>query len=341
LGLVGTSVGSSAGAVATTDLTTAAGFVTITSVGAGTAMITVNDGTLDGTHTATIAVTVAADGSITIGAITPYVAPAAPTFVSAATSDATHIVITMSSALTGTAGAPAAFTVASVASNPAVTGVAVSGTSVTLTLDHSIVGTDTPTVAYTHTGTTDLTNGTLVADFTAHAVTNNVALAIGDSYGGGKVAYILQDNGAAADDPGYDANVQHGLIAATVDQSTGPGIVWWNGSYIPTGATGTALGTGNANTNTIVANQGAGSYAAQLCADLVLGGYSDWYLPSKDELNKLYLNQGTIGNFAANAYYWSSSEYNNINALNQAFDFFYQGINDKANLYHVRAIRAF
>src|SRR5450830_1791388 len=68
LGIVGTSVGSSAVAVATTDLTTAAGFVTITSVGAGTATITVNDGT----NTATIAVTVAADGSITIGTITKY-----------------------------------------------------------------------------------------------------------------------------------------------------------------------------------------------------------------------------------------------------------------------------
>jgi hypothetical protein len=62
------------------------------------------------------------------------------------------------------------------------------------------------------------------------------------------------------------------------------------------------LGTGNANTNTVVSNQGAGNYAAKLCSDLVLGSYSDWYLPSKDELNKLFLNKTAIGGFANNYY---------------------------------------
>jgi len=157
-------------------------------------------------------------------------------------------------------------------------------------------------------------------------------LAIGDSFQGGIVAYILQYY-----DPGYVAGQTRGIIAAPGDQSTG--LQWYNGSYITTGATATALGSGNANTNAIVAAQGAGSYAAKLCYDLVLGGYSDWYLPSKDELNKLYLNKAAIGGFVNN-YYWSSSEYNNSNAWYQFFQDGSQSNYAKLDMY-VRAVRAF
>lgn len=127
-------------------------------------------------------------------------------------------------------------------------------------------------------------------------------IAIGDSYGGGIVAYFFVNG-----DPGYVAGQQHGLIAAAADQSTG--IYWHVSNDGLTGASGTALGTGNANTNAIVSLYGAESNAARLCYDLSLNTYTDWYLPSIDELNKLYLNKVAIGGFSACEYgHWSSTE---------------------------------
>jgi len=161
-------------------------------------------------------------------------------------------------------------------------------------------------------------------------------LAVGDSYKGGIVAYILQ-----SEDPGYFAGETHGLIAATEDQSTG--IRWYNGSTIVTGATGFAIGTGQANTAAIVTAQGTGDYAAQLCDDLTEGGCSDWFLPSLDELNKLFINKAAIGGFDG-IIYWSSSEdlgQSSHNAWSQKFDYGNTDFHHKSMPYYVRAVRAF
>ncbi len=157
-------------------------------------------------------------------------------------------------------------------------------------------------------------------------------IAIGDSAGGGILAYILQPG-----DPGYEAWEIHGLIAAPSDQSTG---AEWGCYGTLIGGTSTALGTGQANTDTIVNGCGTSGIAARICNDLVLNGYVDWYLPSKDELNKLYSNKIAIGGFA-NAYYWSSSEANNNFAWRQDFSSGTQITGPKSVLLYVRAVRSF
>jgi hypothetical protein len=140
----------------------------------------------------------------------------------------------------------------------------------------------------------------------------------------------------------------HGLVCALQDQSAG--IQWYNGDYKTTGATATAIGTGSANTNTIISEQGQTqtAYAAGLAIAYRGGGYTDWFLPSKDELNIMFINRATINSTATansgsnfSTYYWSSTEYDKDNAWGHGFtnDYRYFFVKDATLI--VRAVRAF
>jgi hypothetical protein len=102
----------------------------------------------------------------------------------------------------------------------------------------------------------------------------------------------------------------------------------------------TSLTSGDQNTIDIVSGCSTAETAAKMCSNLVQGGYDDWYLPSKDELNKLYLQKKTIGGFKESCY-WSSTETGKYNASSQIFDSGFQTANDKSTTFSVRPIRSF
>jgi hypothetical protein len=150
---------------------------------------------------------------------------------------------------------------------------------------------------------------------------------IGQNFGGGIIFYI-------------DGTGQHGLISPTSDQSA-HGEWGCYGTLI--GGTSLAIGMGQANTTTILNGCSQAGIAARICDDLVLNGYSDWFLPSKDEIYQMYLHKTAIGGFA-NDYYWSSSEYNANYAWGQNFTNGDQNYSNKDypyTTYYVRAVRAF
>ncbi len=103
----------------------------------------------------------------------------------------------------------------------------------------------------------------------------------------------------------------HGLIAETVDQSTSS--TWYNAQDV-------------------ISNPANHSARGKL--------FTDWRLPTKYELNLMYIARSTIGGFATNTY-WSSTENVNSYAWFQVFYDGYQTSDDKGIHISVRAIRAF
>jgi hypothetical protein len=179
--------------------------------------------------------------------------------------------------------------------------------------------------SYTFTVTATNAIGTSVASEASNSVTP-IVLAIGDTYQGGIIFY-LDGNGG-------------GLIAAPSDQSTGAG--WGCYDTIIAGADGTAIGTGAQNTIDIEAECSNIGTAADICANLTLGGYDDWFLPSIDELNNMYtkLHQQGLGGFSPE-WYWSSTEKGNIHSYFQNFNSGTPTFTRKDDQIYVRAVRAF
>ncbi len=163
--------------------------------------------------------------------------------------------------------------------------------------------------------------------------------------------YVIGDRGPTGGwiihDKGSDAGGWRYLEAAAEDQTPlswrHQGLMPWgcNGKSIP-GARYTALGTGMRNTRAILEECDEPDTAARMCADYRGGGKDDWFLPSRDELNAIYLHlykQG-IGGLGLGEY-WSSSETTKGYAWHHNFTTGDQLFGNKWPKYRVRCVRAF
>jgi len=171
--------------------------------------------------------------------------------------------------------------------------------------------------------------GTSYGPDIAFTTLSSTSLSIGDTYQGGIIFYLS----------GTYPN-QSGLVCAQYDQ--GSGVPWYSKSYVYYGTTNTGVGSGQANTRSLVDRLGNDHYAAKYCDDLVLNGYDDWFLPSRDELGLMYTNlkKNGFGNFTK-LNYWSSSECDYLSAYTQYFNSGLQSCNNKLHSYSIRAVRVF
>jgi hypothetical protein len=157
--------------------------------------------------------------------------------------------------------------------------------------------------------------------------------------------YVLRDIGPAGgyifyDKGYYSSGWRYFEAAPPSDQSPKP--EWGCYGALISGADGTAVGTGEQNTLDIEAGCTTAGTAADLCANLSLGGYTDWFLPSAGELNLMYENLKVfgVGGFADD-YYWNSSEYNANSGWPQSFNSGDLDLSSKYVHRRVRAVRAF
>ena len=166
---------------------------------------------------------------------------------------------------------------------------------------------------------------------------------IGDFVNGGVVFHIFE-----SDEPGFVSGEIHGLVVAMSDVATSfqwgcygtdlPNVP--NVTSNPPVGQGAEIGDGISNTNAILLDC-PGAPAALAARSLG----EDWFLPSINELKKIYDNKTTLegvsGLIAFSNYYWSSTEFDDGVAWVQDFDGGYQSISIKNLTYNVRAVRAF
>ncbi|NNK69588.1 MAG: TIR domain-containing protein [Flavobacteriaceae bacterium] len=132
-------------------------------------------------------------------------------------------------------------------------------------------------------------------------------IVLGEKFEGGIIFHIDESKG-------------RGLIMAQGDETPAP--IFWlekvpDEKVKKAKAYNPGLFGGKSNTEQLVKIFGDGNYPAKICSDLEIEGFTDWYLPSQEELDLLYDNKA-LGNFS-HAYYWSSTEISNRDVYYRSF----------------------
>ena len=195
--------------------------------------------------------------------------------------------------------------------------------------------------------TSNYLTGYIDATFTVTAATcaTGGVCALGDTGPGGGIVFYVQASGTFACGATLASTCKYLEAAPTSGTSA-----WTDASYAWSGNTtgeigvnarGTAVGSGYKNTVAMVAQSSTANRAGTIArAYRGPNNLSDWYLPSKDELNQLYINRSTVGGFASNSY-WSSSEVYSLETWYQNFSGGTQFNQAKYQPYYVRPVRAF
>lgn len=134
------------------------------------------------------------------------------------------------------------------------------------------------------------------------------------------------------------------LEAAPVGWNGGaddPEVVWCDPWDVPIPRTrGNAIGTGEANTRAMLAECSSG--AAVTAHEYAGGGKKDWFLPSRDELARLFMNLQSDGGFVDDVYWSSSPEYETSEWAWSVFSpVAAEDLHPKDYPYRVRPVRAF
>jgi hypothetical protein len=159
--------------------------------------------------------------------------------------------------------------------------------------------------------------------------------------GGGKIFYISEAGftyyTSATDTTGVTAHYLEAAPSIIVGTKA-----WASSSFTSTNITGTAtgIGTGRRNTLKILATD-ATAPAALACKNYTNNGKSDWFLPSQDERNQLYINRDLFDNWGTSNLWWTSSQYSNEGAWLEYFTTGNQSNYGKTVLGAIRAVRAF